>query len=88
MGIKEKYLVKGSDYQLSYSKMVGKKIKDIEGYISTEYDEPTFKLCKIVFEDGSHQGVEGEHDFPYLVDYDDRIVGLMEKIDKEEEDEE
>ncbi len=88
MSVKKDYLVKGSDYRLSYLKMTGKKVVDIEGYISTEYDEPTFKLCEIVFDDGSRQGVEGEHDFPYLVDYDDKTQELMEEIDKEEENEE
>lgn len=83
--MKKDFLVKGSDYRLSYVKLSGKKIKDIEGYISTEFDEPTFKICEIEFEDGSKQGVEGEHDFPYIVDYDEKTSKLMEEIDKEEE---
>jgi len=50
--MKSDFLVGGSDYLLSYVKLSGKKIKDIMGYISTEYDEPVFKLSEIEFEAG------------------------------------
>ena len=80
----KKYLVDGSDYLLSYSKMTGKKVRDIEGYVTDEFGDCTFKLCTIVFEDGSSQSVEGEHDLPYLIDYDDKIIKLMDRLYKEE----
>ncbi len=79
------FLVEGSDYLLSYSKISGKKVKDIIGYVSTEYAEPTFKICQIIFDDGTEQYVEGEHDFPYLVDDNERTLDLLDKINKEQE---
>ena len=80
----KKYLVEGSNYRISYLKLSGLRVKDIEGYISDEFGEPTFKLCEIVFEDNSRQNVEGEHDFPYLVDYNEKTANLMEEISKEQ----
>lgn len=62
-------LVKGSTYQISLTKLTGKAIKDITGYLENEFGEPSFKVCQIVMEDGTLIGVEGEHDFPYLVEY-------------------
>lgn len=60
-----------SDFYLSLSKLMGgKKVKDIQGYLSQEFGDPVFKLCKVVFEDGTQMGCEGEHDLPYLTDYD------------------
>jgi len=62
-------LSKGDSWYLSLSKLTGKKIKDIGGYITNEFGEPTFKLCFIEFEDGSQLGCEGEHDMPYTVTF-------------------
>ena len=86
--MKKDYLVKGSNYRLSYMKMTGKKVVDIEGYVFTGFGDPTFKLSEIVFDDGSRQNVEGEHDFPYLIDYDEKTAELMDAINKEEDEEE
>lgn len=62
---------KGAAYpHFSLVKLAGKKIKDIYGYISTEFGNPDFQLSKIVFEDGTTSYVGGEHDHPYLEDYD------------------
>lgn len=58
--------VEGSAYKQSLSKLIGKPIQDIHGYISQEFDSPAFKLSCIVFADGTKLDVEGEHDFPYL----------------------
>jgi hypothetical protein len=84
------YRVEGSDYLLSYNKICGRKVKDIQGYITNEFDEPVFKLCYIQFEDGTIQGVEGEHDLPYLIDYDEDTADTLyniweEECDREEE---
>ena len=59
-------------------------IKDIHGYISQEFGDPVFELCKVVFEDGTQIGVEGEHDCPYLCGetnlYNDEVMcGLLEQ---------
>lgn len=56
-------------YELSLVKLLGKQIKDITFYLSDEFGDTTIKLCDVILEDGSRMGVEGEHDFPYLVDY-------------------
>lgn len=82
-------------WTLSLAAVAGKKIKDIQGYISGELGDATFKLCDIVFEDGSIMGVEGEHDFPYITVYEKtnpqpEFVKNVDAIDREEnpEDEE
>ena len=49
---------------LSFTKISGKKIKDIIGHISTEFGDPIFKIYAIIFEDGTKFFVEGEHDCP------------------------
>lgn len=85
--IAQDYFVDGSDYLLSLSKLTGRKIKDVSGYITREFGDPTFKVNKIIFDDGYEQYVEGEHDLPYLVDFDEKSQELIEKIDKEEREE-
>ena len=63
--------VEGSTYLLSLVKITGKAIKDIHGYVTDPYDvAPTFKLIHVILEDDTSFYVEGEHDFPYLVDTD------------------
>lgn len=65
-------LIEGSTYESSLTRLIGKTIKDIRGYISDPYGGgASFKLTKIEFEDGTFLGVEGEHDYPYLVRYGD-----------------
>lgn len=54
----------------SLSLLIGKEVKDVYGYISDIGGGATFKLARIVFEDGTQLAVEGEHDFPYLTDWD------------------
>jgi hypothetical protein len=34
-----------------------------------EFGQVNFKLTEIVLEDDSIMDIEGEHDFPYLLDY-------------------
>lgn len=62
--------VKVGDYQISVAKLVGKSVKDVYGYISMEFGQANFKMTRVVFEDDTVLYCEGEHDFPYLVDYD------------------
>ena len=56
-----------SDYEIGLVQLIGKPIANIRGYLSDLGGGPTFKLTKIEFADGTFLGVEGEHDFPYLV---------------------
>lgn len=62
------FLVEGSDYRVSLSKLVGKNIKDIHVMITNAMfgDDYQIKLSRIVFEDGTDFLVEGEHDWPYV----------------------
>lgn len=66
---KEDVMADGSDYLLSLSKLTGRKIKDVQVYLSGKLGDLALVIRDIVFEDGSTCGVEGEHDFPYLVNY-------------------
>lgn len=61
-------LVEGSTYELSLLKLVGKQVKDVQGYISREFGHPVFKLTRIVFEDDTYVYAEGEHDCAYVTD--------------------
>jgi hypothetical protein len=61
--------IPNSSYEIGLTRVLDKKIKEIRGYITDEFDNLTFKLTRIEFEDGTFLGCEGEHDFPYLVDW-------------------
>lgn len=74
----EKKDIETSSYTIGLTKVIGKAIKEIHGYTSTEYDDPVFKLCKVEFEDGTFLGCEGEHDFPYLVKWG--MEGVTENV--------
>jgi hypothetical protein len=60
------HLVKGSDYLLSLSSIVGKPIVDVHGYITGEFNLLNFQITKIVFADGKTEPVNGEHDCAYI----------------------
>jgi hypothetical protein len=61
-------LAEGSTWEISLSRLTGKRVKDIRGYLADDFGVgyPSFKLTCIIFEDGTAVDVEGEHDFPYL----------------------
>ena len=48
------------------AKVLGKELFRIEGRISSEFGDPAFVLCRIVFTDGTVLHCEGEHDMPYV----------------------
>ena len=74
------------DSRIDLAKLVGKKITNISGYITTEFGDPTFQLSQIIFEDGTFLWAEGEHDLPYLIDGDCKLDGdLMSQIRKAED---
>lgn len=91
---KEDVLVEGSDWLVSLTKITGKQIKDIQMYPSMEFGDVTFKLCWVIFEDGSALDIDGEHDFPYVTDSykhrmlpdDDTMYDLYKQLNEEEED--
>lgn len=56
-----------NQFCISLSKLTEKKIKDVHGYVSVEFGEPVYKLCYIVFEDGTEAHCEGEYDMPYII---------------------
>ena len=53
---------------MDLEKVLGKKVKRIEGYVTSEFGEDVlvFKLCELIFEDGTRASVEGEHDILYI----------------------
>ena len=51
---------------LDLAKVMGKDLLRIEGRISSEFGDPAFVLCRIVFTDGTVLHCEGEHDLPYV----------------------
>lgn len=66
-----KHLLPADKYgtqHLSISSMMGKKVVDLVGYISQEYgfDAPVFNVSAVVFEDGTRQHLQGEHDIVYF----------------------
>lgn len=66
---------------VSLSKLVGQEIKDVRGYVTTEFGEPVFKVSRIVLADGRMFYVGGEHDIAYLEDLDDIIpAGQLEAM--------
>jgi hypothetical protein len=54
------------DESLKLSEIVGKKVVDVVGRVSTSYGDPTFKILAVKFDDGSYESCGGEHDFPYV----------------------
>lgn len=64
-------------YYINLEKLVGKKVKEIQGHVSTEFDSdsPCFQLYRIIFEDGTNAFVEGEHDIAYLPE----VPGVSDK---------
>lgn len=82
----------GENFYISLGKLTGREVADVLGYAANEFGEPSFKVCRIIFADGSSCGVEGEHDFPYLVTYPDwPIPGLdqetLQELDEQGEEE-
>lgn len=61
---RKNYIVEGEkdDFLLSLAKITSKKIKDVVGYITTEYGEPQFEVMHIVFDDDTKVWLHGEHD--------------------------
>jgi len=57
------------DNWISLVKLTGKKIVDIEGYVTKESYDPFFCMTNVILEDGTKIGCEGEHDLPYLDAY-------------------
>lgn len=60
------------------SSVIGKKVADVQGYMTREFGDPTFKLTRILFEDGSAVDVEGEHDMPYICTDNPEIIARFE----------
>ena len=58
--IKPQVLSKGSDFYISLSKLHGKKVVDLEGYITREFGDLTFEIRRVVLEDGTKLYCGGE----------------------------
>jgi hypothetical protein len=83
-------LAEGSTYEISLYKLIGKRVVDVRGYLSDEFDEAVFKITVIELEDGTLLAVGGEHDFPYLEDLSKQPNGdldtLQALLDEDDED--
>ena len=80
-------IVPGSDYLVSYARLLpdGVSIVDLVGYITNEFDEPVFKLCRLVLSTGDTVSIEGEHDLPYLCEDRPLPKGQLEAIQEPED---
>lgn len=79
----------GDELSFSVSKLVGKKIADIEGYIGDPYGGGmSLILHRVVFEDGSSMFFWGEHDVAGLETYPGGATFLVdfEDLDVDDED--
>lgn len=74
---KQKYNSDIDKRYISLAKVKGSAIKEVVGYISTEFGDPCFKLSRIYFEDGTDCWCEGEHDMPYVTDLDEDILNQL-----------
>jgi len=65
-----KNIIADGKYDISLVKLAGKNIKDIFGVLcKVNGVEPVFQISRIIFDDNSEAGAEGEHDFPYLTEF-------------------
>ncbi len=56
----------GSEFEISLSKLTGKKIVDVIGCISMEFGFPVFEVSSILCEDGLEINLQGEHDIAFI----------------------
>lgn len=86
MAQKQDVQIEGSSYLLSLSKMAGRKIADIHGYVSDPFDVgATFQLCHIILDDGTSLDVQGEHDCAFLCSENNHQIdadGLEQYMDE------
>lgn len=89
-----KDILSADGWTISLSKLTGKAVKDVTGYLAYDHDDVYFKVCDIVMADDTIIGVEGENDFPYLSFYpgenaqpncDDETLGRIYCEDPEHE---
>jgi hypothetical protein len=70
------------DYEVSLSTLAGRKIVDLAGYRCDEFGDPTFKLTRVLFEDGTAFDIEGEHDFPYIDSNNPDFTARLEELEE------
>lgn len=75
--------IKTDDFAYGLSKILEKQIKEIHGYVSTEFGEPTFHMSSIEFEDGTLITCEGDREYAYLA-YNEKLDKKCQEIHKEE----
>lgn len=63
---KKDVLIDGSNYRISLSKLIGKRVIDASGYVSGEFGFSVFKICDLIFEDGTSISIDGDHDIAYI----------------------
>jgi hypothetical protein len=73
---------KKASWEVSLNEVIasGATVADVFGYFTTECGEATFKLTRLVLNDGNTINVEGEHDFPYLT-HNVGVLNIPESLD-------
>ena len=64
------------EWEKSIGDVLGKPVADVVGYVCAEYGPDTlvFKVTRIIFVDGTYEDVEGEHDFPYIPNTEEKQI--------------
>ena len=70
------------DFYISLSKLTGKKVVDLHGYLDSQFGTPVFHVCRVAFEDGTTEFLEGEHDVAYLADVPGFTDEELEEMDE------
>jgi hypothetical protein len=62
------------DHEKDLAAILGSPVKHVCGYVSREFGDHTFKLTRLILEDGRSMYIAGEHDFPYMTDIDGEVL--------------
>lgn len=55
-------------FEISLNEVTRKKVVDVYGYVACKFGDARFKITRLQLDDGTCLGVEGEHDFSYIVE--------------------
>lgn len=55
-----------TESEISLAEMMQRGVVDVYGWVSEEFGDLTFQMTRVVFDDGTAVGCEGEHDHPYV----------------------
>lgn len=64
-------LMQPRSFEIDLDRVTGSAPAKVFGYVTNEFGDPSFKMTRIVMQDGKSYYCEGEHDYPYLTDLDE-----------------